>query len=60
MKEKLGVKIPRNMKEELLFDRENKNNKWMDAVPKEMDALKILKCFKFHPPTKLFTKSDGW
>ncbi len=27
MKEKLGLKIPRNMKEALPFDRENKNNK---------------------------------
>ena len=58
VKEKLGVKIPRNMKEALLFDRENKNNKWMDAMAKEMDGLKRLKCFKLHPPTKTFTKAD--
>ena len=60
MKEKLGVKIPRNMKEALLFDKENKNNKWMDAVAKEIDALKRLNFFKFHPSTKVFTKVDGW
>ena len=60
IKEKFGIKIPRNIKEALLFDKENQNNKWMDAVLKEMTALKKLKCFKFHPSNTQFSKSNGW
>ena len=60
IKEKFGIKIPRNIKEALLFDKENQNNKWMDAVLKEMTALKKLKCFKFHPSNTKFSKSNGW
>ena len=59
-KVKFGIKVPRNIKEALLFDKESRNNKWMDAVAKEMKVLKDLKCFKFHPPYKRFHKSNGW
>ena len=52
--EKFGIKIPKNMKEALLFDKENNNTKWSDAVSKEMNGLKKLNCFKFHPPHKVF------
>ena len=57
---KFGIKIPRNIKEALLFDKESKNNKWIEAVNKEMNALKKLKCFKFHPPGTKFGKAQGW
>ena len=58
-KVKFGIKIPRNIKEALLFDIESKNNKWMEAVIKKMDALKRLKCFKFHTPRTKFSKNQG-
>ena len=32
----------------------------MDVVAKEIDALKKLKCFKFHLPSTKFSKSNGW
>ena len=32
----------------------------MDEIKKEMDSLRNLNCFKFHPPSKSFKKSDGW
>ena len=60
VQEKFGIKIPRNVKEALLFDKENKNSNWSDAIYKEMEALKRLKCFKFHSPDTIFKKSDGW
>ena len=42
------------------MDRENRNNKWSDAIGKEMDALNNLECFEFHPPGTMFIRGkDG-
>ena len=48
---KFGIRVPANVKQALLFDRENGNNKWAEAMEKEMKALIDLKCFEFHPPS---------
>ena len=36
---KFGIKIPRSVKEALMFDKENKNTKWVDAIAKEIQNL---------------------
>ena len=59
-KVKMGVKIPRNTREALIFDRENKNTFWADAIMKEMTGLKRLNVFEFHAPNHKCEKSDGW
>ena len=59
-KEKFGIPIPRNTHEALLFDKQNGNTKWADAIAKEMTGLDHLKAFIYHPPTKVFPKSAGW
>jgi hypothetical protein len=58
--EKFGIKIPNNVKEALEFDRQNGNNKWAEAIIKEMSALERLDCFEFVDPNRTFTKSDCW
>jgi hypothetical protein len=35
-REKFGIKIPNNVKDSLLLDRENRNSKWAEAISKEM------------------------
>ena len=47
---KFGTKIPRNVKEALLFDEQNGNTLWGDAIIKEMNALKEARVWEFHPP----------
>jgi hypothetical protein len=37
--EKFGIKIPQTAREALLLDKGNKNNKWAEAILKEMSAL---------------------
>ena len=59
-KTKFGIKIPRNVKEALLFDKFNKNTLWADAIAKEMEALRKLDVFEFLPPNCNFRKEDGW
>jgi hypothetical protein len=59
-REKFGVRIPNNTRQALLFDKENKNNKWGDAIAKEMSALDKLNCFRYHGPGKKFAKKEGW
>eukprot|EP00957_Ditylum_brightwellii_P103772 7905480-Ditylum_brightwellii.AAC.1 len=39
---------------------DNKNNKWGEAVVKEMGALDCLNIFKYHDPGIKFTKEDDW
>jgi hypothetical protein len=36
---KYGIRVPRNVKQDLLMDQENGNTHWHDAIKKEMDAL---------------------
>ena len=50
-REKFGIKIPNSVKEALIFDRQNNNTLWGDAILKEMTALDQARCFKYYPPT---------
>ena len=47
---KCGIKVPINVRQALLFDKENKNTLWADAIMKEMTALYKAEVFKFYPP----------
>eukprot|EP00957_Ditylum_brightwellii_P058693 4451394-Ditylum_brightwellii.AAC.1 len=38
-KEKCGIKIPNSTREALLLDKANKDNKWGEAIAKEIEAL---------------------
>ena len=42
---KSGVKIPRNVKGALEFDKENGNKKWAEAMKLEIQSIKDLGCF---------------
>ena len=46
---KYGVKIHQNVKEALIFDKENGNNKWAEAMKLEIQLLKDLEFFEFQP-----------
>ena len=46
---KYRVKITRNVKEALEFDKDNGKNKWADAIKLEIHSLNELECFEFHP-----------
>ena len=59
-KEKFGLLIPRNVNEALQTDQKAGNNKWKEAIDKEMNNLTRLKCFTYHPSSKVFPKEDGW
>ena len=39
LKYKFGVKVPRDEKEAELFDKDNKNNSWGDAISKKLDQV---------------------
>ena len=57
---KYGIKVPRTLKEALLFDEENNNTLWRDAIDKEMNG--ILPGFDFpetNRPPPGYTKSSG-
>ena len=41
-----GYLIPRNYMEAMLFDTENKNSKWYDAIQLEMESMLEYKVFK--------------
>ena len=60
MREKFGIKIPNNTREALLLDRMNGDNKWAEAIKKEMDALDQLGVFQYHDPGVKFARSEGW
>ena len=59
-REKFGIRIPNTIAEALQFDREAGNNKWAEAIAKEMNNLNRLNVFKHHPSHKLFPKEEGW
>jgi hypothetical protein len=44
---KYGVQVPRNVRDALALDKANGDTKWADAIKKEIEALKALKCFEF-------------
>ena len=47
---KFGIKIPNSVKEALLFDKENNNNMWSEAIKKEMGALDKAGVFEYKNP----------
>ena len=55
---KYGVKIPRNVKEALELDKENRNNKWAEAMKLEIQSLNDLECFEFQP--KDYSPAKGY
>jgi hypothetical protein len=44
-RDKFGIRVTNNTRQALLFDRGNNNNKWGEAITKEMSALDKLNCF---------------
>eukprot|EP00957_Ditylum_brightwellii_P039332 2975716-Ditylum_brightwellii.AAC.1 len=53
---KYGIKVPRNVKEVIWFDEENRDTFWQGAMKSEVDALMGMDCFAFkaedyHPGT---------
>ena len=50
LRTKFGFKVPRNVKEALLFDKENNNTEWADAIAKEMMALEAAGVWAYYPP----------
>ena len=58
---KYGVKIARNVKEALEFYKEDRNNKWAEAMKLEIQSLNDLECFEFqskdYSPTKEYQKT---
>lgn len=46
---KFGIRVPNSVREALIFDRENKNTLWGDAIQKEMAALDKAQVFQYHP-----------
>ena len=51
---KFGIKIPNSVKEALLFDKENNNNTWSEAIKKEMGALDKAGVFEYcHPDSTI-------
>ncbi|CAJ1951562.1 unnamed protein product [Cylindrotheca closterium] len=45
---KFGVKVPMSVSQALEFDQENGNNKWQEAMKKEIAQLVALNFFTFH------------
>ena len=50
LRTKFGIKVPRNVKEALIFDAENKTTEWADAIAKEMMALEAAGVWAYYPP----------
>ena len=57
-KNKFGIKIPRNVKEALLFDKESKITKWADAISKKVQNLLKMYVVKFFSPDTMLKKVD--
>ena len=54
IRERYGIKIPRNTREVLLLDKHNGNTLWAEAISKERTYLEEKGVFKFHlPVTKI-------
>ena len=49
---KFGVRVPRNIKEALLLDKQNKNELWKEAIKKEMSKIIEFDVFKTAPDGK--------
>ena len=48
-KYRFGVAIPRNTKQAYLFDEQNGNTLWADAIKEEMDKILAFETFEFLP-----------
>ena len=46
---KFGVKVPRNVREALVFDKENKDTKWQEAMTQELNQLSDFDTFRVVP-----------
>jgi hypothetical protein len=57
---KYGVRIPRNVREALLFDEENGDTLWTDAMSKEISALKHLNCFRVQERQNWNPRDEGY
>ena len=55
---KFGIRVPNSVREALIFDRENKNNLWAEAIKKEMGALDKAQVFRYQPSH--FKIPDGY
>eukprot|EP00957_Ditylum_brightwellii_P065119 4939469-Ditylum_brightwellii.AAC.1 len=60
IKEKFGVKFPKNTREALLIDQANRDKKWGEAIAKEMNALERLRVFEYFDPGMTFSCDKGW
>eukprot|EP00957_Ditylum_brightwellii_P170563 12983402-Ditylum_brightwellii.AAC.1 len=60
VREKYGIKVPKNTKEALILDKVNGNKKWAEVILKEMSALDQLNMYKYHNPSTEFKKERGW
>eukprot|EP00957_Ditylum_brightwellii_P009590 723517-Ditylum_brightwellii.AAC.1 len=60
IREKFGIKIPRNMKEALLLDKKNGDSKWAEAICKKIDLLEWFGVFQYHDARTNFHWNDGW
>jgi len=49
LREKYGIRIPQSIRQAIIFDDENNNTKWQDYMAKEIESLKKLDVFEFHP-----------
>jgi len=49
LREKYGIRIPQSIRQAIIFDDENNNMKWQDYMAKEIESLKKLDVFEFHP-----------
>ena len=55
-----GIPIPKNGKQALEFDKSFGNNKWRDAIKKEIATMIEFKVFKIHQERPQFSTEDGW
>eukprot|EP00957_Ditylum_brightwellii_P074077 5628884-Ditylum_brightwellii.AAC.1 len=59
-REKFGIKISNSTTEALLIDTSNGDNKWGEAIVKEMNALEALNVFEYYEASKRFWREEGW
>jgi len=52
-KYEFGVRIPRSVLDALKIDKENRNNLWLEAINKELEALMKMDTFIIRTNTSL-------
>ena len=60
LKTKFGIQIPKSVKQALHYDKINGNNKWKQAIDKEMKEMEDNQWFQFKPPGTKMNKEEGW